>query len=41
MPLVMHSSRLTNGPEDRLSSSFIAYQPGLIQRMPVAYIRVR
>jgi hypothetical protein len=28
-----HSSRLTNGSEDRLPSSFIAYQPGLIQRM--------
>ena len=33
MPLLRHSSRLTNGPEDRLPSSFIAYQPGLIQRM--------
>jgi len=36
MRLLRHSSRLTNGPEDRLSSSFIAYQPGLIQRMPAS-----
>ena len=31
--LVMHSSRLGKGPEVRLPSSSIAYQPGLMPRM--------
>jgi hypothetical protein len=31
--LVRHTSRLENGPEERLPSSSIAYQPGLMARM--------